>query len=265
MANTIKLRRSATAGSVPTTGQLALGELAMNTADGKLFMKTDVSGTESIVEIGSGGGSITIANAPPAAVDSDPGDIYWDEDDGSAYIYYDDGTGDPQWVPLTPLAETLIPGANAFKFDDISGTFNGVLTDFTININSVAHQPAYENATLISLGGVIQQPGTDYTISGSTLTFTTAPAAGLDFFGIDLASPVPIGIPSDGTITPSMLEDDFSAATGGGTDAIFFINEQTVTTSYSIPSNRNAFTAGPISVNSGAVVTIPSGSTWVIV
>ena len=54
-------------------------------------------------------------------------------------------------------------------------------------------------------------------------------------------------------------------ATGGGTDQIFYLNGQTVTTSYSIPSGQNAGTFGPISVNSGATVTIPSGSTWSIV
>jgi len=58
MANTIKLRRSATQGAVPTTSQLALGELAMNTYDGKLFVKTNQSGTEAIVEIGTSGGNI---------------------------------------------------------------------------------------------------------------------------------------------------------------------------------------------------------------
>lgn len=55
MANTIKIRRSAVASAVPTTAQLALGELALNTFDGKLFLKKN-NGTESIVEIGAGGG-----------------------------------------------------------------------------------------------------------------------------------------------------------------------------------------------------------------
>ena len=54
-------------------------------------------------------------------------------------------------------------------------------------------------------------------------------------------------------------------ATGGGTDQIFYLNGQTVTTSYSIPSGQNAGSFGPISINSGAIVTIPSGSTWSIV
>jgi hypothetical protein len=53
-------------------------------------------------------------------------------------------------------------------------------------------------------------------------------------------------------------------ATGAGGDKIFIENGQTVTTSYSIPSLSNAMSTGPITIASGAVVTVPSGSTWVI-
>lgn len=55
MANTIKIKRSAVPAKVPTTGDLALGELALNTYDGKLYTKKD-DGTASVVEIGAGGG-----------------------------------------------------------------------------------------------------------------------------------------------------------------------------------------------------------------
>lgn len=56
MANTIKIRRSAVQGATPTTSQIALGELAVNTYDGKLFLKSSTSGNEtgagtSIVEL----------------------------------------------------------------------------------------------------------------------------------------------------------------------------------------------------------------------
>jgi hypothetical protein len=54
-------------------------------------------------------------------------------------------------------------------------------------------------------------------------------------------------------------------ATGGGTDQIFYLNGQTVTTDYSIPSGQNAGTFGPVTVNGGVTVTVPSGSTWSIV
>ena len=54
-------------------------------------------------------------------------------------------------------------------------------------------------------------------------------------------------------------------ATGGGNDDIFALNGQTVTVDYTIPSGKNAMSAGPITVNSGITVTIPSGSYWTIV
>lgn len=54
MSNTIKHIRSSVTGRVPTTSQLELGELGINTTDGKLFLKKSVSGTETIVDIGGG-------------------------------------------------------------------------------------------------------------------------------------------------------------------------------------------------------------------
>ena len=65
MANTFRLKRSSVASKVPTTGDLQLGELALNTYDGKLYTKKD-NGTASIVEIGGGGGAVS---------DGDKGDI----------------------------------------------------------------------------------------------------------------------------------------------------------------------------------------------
>jgi hypothetical protein len=53
-------------------------------------------------------------------------------------------------------------------------------------------------------------------------------------------------------------------ATGGGADEVFVQNDQIVTTSYAIPSGKNALSTGPITVDSGAVVTIPTGSRWVV-
>jgi hypothetical protein len=54
------------------------------------------------------------------------------------------------------------------------------------------------------------------------------------------------------------------SATGGGADQIFVQNQQTVTTNYTISTNYNAMSTGPISINSGITVTIPSGSNWVV-
>jgi hypothetical protein len=50
MSTLIKLKRSAVAGRIPTTANLELGELAINTADGKIYIKQETGGVESIVE-----------------------------------------------------------------------------------------------------------------------------------------------------------------------------------------------------------------------
>ena len=56
MANTVRLKRSAVAGKVPLTTDLALGEIAINTRDGKIYIKQSDGTTDTIVEVGSGGG-----------------------------------------------------------------------------------------------------------------------------------------------------------------------------------------------------------------
>lgn len=54
-------------------------------------------------------------------------------------------------------------------------------------------------------------------------------------------------------------------ATGGGNDQIFFQNGLNVTTDYTITTDNNAGTFGPVSVNAGVTVTVPTGSVWTVV
>jgi len=56
-----------------------------------------------------------------------------------------------------------------------------------------------------------------------------------------------------------------AGATGGGTDEVFYENDQTITTNYELTANKNAMSAGPLTINSSISVTVPSGATWVIV
>jgi len=66
-----------------------------------------------------------------------------------------------------------------------------------MQVNSTNVTVGDVNQILLSLGGVIQKPGTDFTVSSSTLTFTTAPAANTSFFAILLGSD------NGGTVTPT--------------------------------------------------------------
>lgn len=53
-------------------------------------------------------------------------------------------------------------------------------------------------------------------------------------------------------------------ASGGGANQVFYENDQTVTANYTITTGKNAMSTGPITVNSGVTVTVPSGSVWVV-
>ena len=120
------------------------------------------------------------------------------------------------------------PGQNR-EVDDISSSFNGSTTAFTLQVNSQNVSPGSDNSIIVSVGGIVQNPGTDYTIAASTITFTTAPASGLSFFGLVLGQGIDAIEASDGSITaaklasPLDLPDNQKIRFGTGNDLeIFF-------------------------------------------
>jgi hypothetical protein len=66
--------------------------------------------------------------------------------------------------------------------DSITAGFNGTTATFNLTLASVAYTPSNAAQLTVVLGGVVQKPGTDFTVSTSTITFTTAPVSGLDCF-----------------------------------------------------------------------------------
>ena len=84
---------------------------------------------------------------------------------------------------------------NDYKtIDDISSSFNGSTTSFSLLVGGSAPTPfpKYETQLLISVGGVIQEPdssgSTGFQLSGTNIVFSSAPASGEAFFGVILAS-----------------------------------------------------------------------------
>jgi hypothetical protein len=69
------------------------------------------------------------------------------------------------------------------KLDSIAGSFNGSTTAFNLQVNSTTVTPSTQNC-LISINGVIQEPHTAFSVTGSTITFTEAPPSSGNFFGI---------------------------------------------------------------------------------
>jgi hypothetical protein len=97
---------------------------------------------------------------------------------------------------------------NYSKIDDISSGFDGSDATHAIASNSIAITPVRPEALIISMNGVIQEPDTDYTVSGTNITFTTAPASGDSFFGVVMGEQLAIGTPSDATVTSAKLSGD---------------------------------------------------------
>ena len=96
------------------------------------------------------------------------------------------------------------------EVDDISSGFNGSTTAFTLQVSGSNVSPGTANDIIVSLGGVVQNPNQDFTIAGSTLTFTTAPASGLSFFAVVLGQSIDSSVvtPADGSVTTAKLADD---------------------------------------------------------
>ena len=94
---------------------------------------------------------------------------------------------------------------NYQRLDQINSTFNGSNVTFNLEASGVTVYPTNPATMIISLGGVIQEPNTSYTVTGDTITFTTAPATGTTFWGVALGDVLDIGTPSDKSVTSAKL------------------------------------------------------------
>jgi len=216
---------------------------------------------------------------------------------------------------------------NAYKtIDDVSSSFNGSLQTFALTVGGSAPVPfpKYETQLIISVGGVVQEPGTGFTLSGTNIVFGSAPASGESFFGVILAAadylnaggtfpdgttsvpsitfsddtdtgifrsgsglvsiaangvkvatfPTSAGssgqvLSTNGSGVLSFVDQSGGGAVGGGSDKLFMENGTTMTTNYTIGTEfgatANALSAGPITINAGVTLTIPSGSVYTVV
>ena len=121
--------------------------------------------------------------------------IYTDSTSGFSY----------QWNGTVWISFSASTTNNISELDNISGSFNNSTTIFPLTVGSVAVSPVTTNQLLISVGGVMQNPTDDYSVSGSNIVFTTAPTNGLTFFGTLLGTALPLNTIADGSVTPVKL------------------------------------------------------------
>jgi hypothetical protein len=115
---------------------------------------------------------------------------------------------------------------NYSKLDDISASFNNSLQTFSLTVSGDAYTASQASQLIVSVGGVIQEPETAYTVSGASITFTSAPATAADFFAVALGDTLDIGTPSDGTVTTAKLVDASVTVAKLGTGALIGTNIQ---------------------------------------
>jgi hypothetical protein len=155
-----------------------------------------------------------------------------------------DGTNVTAAGALMDSEVTNLAQVKAFSSADYATAAQGALADS-------ATQPATTVAKTSSTGSAVMPSGTTAQRNGSpgagNLRFNTTDTS---FEGYDGSAWGAIG--------------GGGGASGGGSDAIFYENGQTITTSYSITASTNAMSTGPLTVNSGVSVTVPSGSRWVV-
>ena len=248
----IQLYYSTTASAVPVNTNLAAGELAINTNDGKLYYKD------------SGGSVQTLASKATGSIGGSTTQVQFNSSGSLA------GSANFTWSG-TSLAVTGTVAVTGALTATLDSTFSST------------------GALLISKGTTGQQPGSPVT---GMLRYNTTTNQFEGYSGSSAAwNPVGGASLSNDTSTASNLYPLFASATSGTATTLYtgnakllykpstgeltssvvtagngiFVNSQTVATSYTIAAGYSGVSSGPVTVASGQSVTVSSGSRWVVV
>jgi hypothetical protein len=207
-----------------------------NTASGVSFVVTDFTATAAqttftvtyvvgLVEVYRNGVKLAIAD--------------YTASNGTTIVL---ATGATSGDVIEVVAFGSVNTAAVITAEDFNGT--GSQTAFTMSVT-----PANSASVIIAISGVVQDPST-YTVSGTTLTFSTAPPAGTDNISCRY-----LALPTTTTGTGAVIN-----ATNG-----IIINNQTISASYTIPVGSNAMSTGPVTAASGVTVTVSAGSRYIVI
>jgi hypothetical protein len=207
-----------------------------NTASGVSFVVTDFTATAGqttftvtyvvgLVEVYRNGVKLAIAD--------------YTASNGTTIVL---ATGATSGDVIEVVAFGSVNTAAVITAEDFNGT--GSQTAFTMSVT-----PANSASVIIAISGVVQDPST-YTVSGTTLTFSTAPPAGTDNISCRY-----LALPTTTTGTGAVIN-----ATNG-----IIINNQTISASYTIPVGSNAMSTGPVTAASGVTVTVSAGSRYIVI
>ena len=200
----------------------------------------------------------------------------------ATYTDFSAGTPNTNPIILDSLGQANIWLINTTSYKFIVRDANDVLLytvdniSIPLDLNSFGAPPPIGNVTpntgaftTLSATGAVTF-GSTLTVAGQ-LTLNNTGAAKLSV-GTTVQRPTPVtGMVRYNTTTGKFEGYGATAwgalgggATGGGADQVFVENGQIVTTNYTLSTGFNAMSVGPITVNSGITVTIPSGARWVV-
>ena len=94
---------------------------------------------------------------------------------------------------------------NYLKLDNIESQFNGSKVSFDLTTGGSAFFPGSSMALLVSVGGVVQEAETAYTIDQSSIEFASAPSAGDDCYIIVMGTSIGVSVPADASVTMPKL------------------------------------------------------------
>ena len=224
--------------------------LAPNTINKIWIIKNSTTGSQIITIKQGSGGTVNIAN-------------------GETKVVVTDGAGAGAAVTEVPLIATA---GGSILGNVTLGSSAKILAD-ALNISSETGTEEYITA---AVNGAVNLFHNDVSVFS-----TTADGADVTTTG---AIKIPVGTTAERPGSPATGDMRFNStltsaeiyngsafvavgggATGGGSDQVFVENGQTVTTNYTITTNNNALSTGPITVNSGVTVTVPTGSRYVVI
>jgi len=186
---------------------------------------------------------------------------------------------------LTVVGDTTMSGTGQLKIPNgttgqRSATPVSGMIRFNSTLNSYEGYTSYTGATISTITFVTTTAtlttATAHGLNtGNTVFITgTTPAAYSGTFVITVTGTTTftytmLSTPSgNATVMGSYVYGNWAqiggGATGAGSDQIFVENGVTVTANYTLSTNKNAMSVGPITINSGVTVTVPSGQRWVI-
>lgn len=175
-------------------------------------------------------------------------------------------TGQVKLPNGTTAQRSATPAVGSIRYNTTLQQFEGYSTYSGQTISSITRVTT--TATLTTATNHNLTTGTFVTVSGAvpveyngTFSITVVDATSFTYTMLT----TPSGSASTvGSYLVGKWSQIGGGATGNGGDQVFVENSQVVTASYQIPTGKNASTVSPITINGGVVVTVPSGSRWVV-